>query len=223
MITGPPGFHTRKIGPPSASDAWRMTGTGGMFNPDRERDRIASVKRKLDRFTWLFLLTGLVLTILIWYPCFLLFLVRESPSERVQSIVLGSIKSIPPDTSFTFLFVMALINSSPFLYALYKYMGSREKRSEAGFPELLGFYRATWCSYIGAFLAAGAVALLIGVEWILNGDGDVVVLFVTPFPYVAYWLGPVVGYIVGDAIFIPPKPKEPDTSGEGNGMKGEWW
>jgi hypothetical protein len=183
-----------------------MTGSGGMFGPDRERDRIAPVNREPDKFTWLFLLTGPVLTILIWYSCFLLFLVRESPSERVQSIVLGSIKSIPPDTSFTILFVMALINSSPFLYVLYKYLRSRGKRTGAEFPELLGFYRATWCSYIGTFLAAGAVALLIGVDL-----------------YVAYWLGPVVGYIVGDAIFIPPKPKEPDTSGEGNGMKGEWW
>jgi hypothetical protein len=195
-----------------------MTGTGGMFGPYPERDRIASVKRKLNRFTWLFLLTGPVLTILILYSCFLLLLVRESPSERVQSIVLGSIKSIPLGFSFRNLFIQVLINSSPFLYALYKYLRSRGKRSEAGYPELLGFYRATWCSYIGAFLVAGAVALLIGVEGILNGDGDVIILFYTPIPYFAYYLGPLVGYIVGDAIFIPPQSKEPGTSNEWNGM-----
>lgn len=202
----PPGFRMRKIG------------TGAMFGPDPERDRVASVKRKLNRFTWLFLLTGPVLTILIWYSCYLSFLVRESPSERVQSIMLGSLSSIPPDTSFTGIFVMALINSSPFLYALYKYLRSRGKRSEAGFPELLGFYRATWCSYIGALLASGAVALLIGIEWILQGDGTVGMLYITPFPYVTYWLGPEFGYFIGNAIFIPPKTKEPGTSGEGKGM-----
>lgn len=208
----------RKIGPPSVSNAWRMTGTGGMFGPDPERDRIASVKRKLNRFTWLFLLTGPVLTILIWYSCFLLFLVRESPSERVQSIVLGSIKSIPPGFSFRILSIQVLINFSPFLYALYKYLRSRGKRSEAVFPELLGFYRATWCSYIGAFLVAGAVALLVGIEGILNGDGDVAMLFFIPITYCAYYLGPVLGYVVGESIFMPPKLKEPGTSNEENGI-----
>lgn len=221
MTAGPPGFRIRKRSATVRDETNRTMGFGGWNEPDSEKDRIASVRRRLDRFPWMFLLTGPLLNLLIFSSLHLLKLARESPPDRFFPALLEAIISVArrSDASgLLVLFVISLILSFSFFYAFYKFDRSMQKRKDVEFPELLGFYRATWCSYVGAILVTGFIALWFGSEEILGGEGGLWLMFITPFPYLIYMGGPFVGYIIGDAIFIPPKPKEPGERSEWTGM-----
>lgn len=194
---------------------------GGTIQPESETERIASVRRSLDRFPWLFLLTGPLVNLLIFSFIYLLKLARESPPDRFFPSLLEQILSVVRDFDvFTLpvLIIVAFASSSAFMYAFYKFNRSMDKRKEAGFPELLGYCRATWCSYFGAILSTALVALFVAVEGILFDDWEVLFLIITPFPYWVHAAGPFLGYLLGDTLFIPPKPKEPGGRSEWTGM-----